>query len=201
MPAQPSGPGRGESAGSGQSVDEGFLLARLAGGDLVAFRTLVDAHLGKVMGLARRMLGDATEAEDVAQEAMTRLWREAPGLRLGAAGVGPWLSRVTANLCIDRLRAGRRQVLSGEIPDTPTPPRQEEALAEQDLGRRVNAALLRLPERQRQALTLFHYEGMGQAEIAGLMALSVEAVESLLSRARRTLRDVLEDEWKGLIGD
>src|SRR5262245_669288 len=90
-----------------QSGEDGLMLARLAGGDVAAFRTVVDRHLPLVLGVARRVLRDDAEAEDVAQEAMLRLWRNAAGLELGPGGLRPWLRRVVTNLCIDRVRAGR----------------------------------------------------------------------------------------------
>ena len=78
-------------------------------------------------------------------------------------------------------------------------PTQATGLEEQDLARRVGEAMNTLPERQRRALTLFHHEGLSQAEVGEILGVSDEAVESLLARARRTLRAALEKEWKGLL--
>src|SRR5215813_12826961 len=86
---------------------ESTLLARVAAGEAQAFRGLVDRHLPTVLAIARRMLKDDAEAEDVAQETMLRLWRNAAGLELGPGGVRPWLRRVASNLCIDRVRFTR----------------------------------------------------------------------------------------------
>jgi RNA polymerase sigma-70 factor (ECF subfamily) len=175
------------------------LLGRLRAGDATAFRALVDRHLRPVAGIARRMLGDDAEAEDVAQEAMLRLWRSAATLELGEGGVRPWLRRVVSNLCIDRIRAGAREHVTDEVPDQETPATQLSGLADRDLSARVDAALKALPERQRLALTLFHFEGLSQLEVAATMGVSDEAVESLLARARRALKAMLEDEWRGLL--
>src|SRR5918997_4063532 len=79
------------------------LLARYAGGDQSAARELTSRHAPRIFALARRMLADAAEAEDVTQETMLRLWRIAPDWQDRAA-VGTWLYRVASNLCIDRLR-------------------------------------------------------------------------------------------------
>jgi RNA polymerase sigma-70 factor (ECF subfamily) len=185
-------PGPGEE-------DEAALVGRVAAGEAQAFRALVDRHLPTVLAIARRMLRDDAEAEDVAQETMLRLWRNAARLELGEGGVRPWLRRVAANLCIDRVRAQRNTSLGDALPEEVEPPSQMTRLAERELGRRVDAALKALPERQRLALTLFHYEGMSQIEVGEVMGISDEAVESLLARARRALKAALKEEWQGLL--
>lgn len=179
--------------------DDRELIGRLRARDGAAFRRLVARHLPMVLGVARRILRDDAEAEDVAQEAMLRLWQGGAGLEIGDGGLKPWLRRVTSNLSIDRLRAGRRTEVTDEVPDQPVAANQFTALAEGDLAGRVQAALLALPERQRQALVLFHYEGLSQVEVGGVLGVSDEAVESLLSRARRGLRAALKDEWRQLL--
>ena len=146
------------------------------------------------------MLRDDAEAEDVAQETLLRLWRNAAGLELGEGGVRPWLRRVASNLCIDRVRARRNTTVTDDAcRRRASRPTQVTHLAERELGQRVDAALKALPERQRLALTLFHYEGMSQIEVGEAMGISDEAVESLLARARRALKVSLKDEWRGLM--
>ena len=184
-----------------EAREDAALVAAAAQGDAAAFRTLVDRHLAGVLAVARRMLRDDAEAEDVAQEAMLRLWRSADGLEVGPPGLRPWLRRVASNLCVDRMRSGKRLMVTDEVPEQVEPATQHSQLEAQDTSERVEAALRALPDRQRLALTLFHYEGLSQIEVGKAMGISDEAVESLLARARRTLKSALRDELSELLAD
>lgn len=181
------------------AVDERDLLARSAAGEAAAFRILTERHIASVTGIARRMLRDDAEAEDVAQEAFLRLWRAGSSLEIGNAGVRPWLRRVVSNLCIDRVRGRKRLTVVEELPEQAESPRQQAVLEEREMQARVDAALKKLPERQRLALTLFQFEGLSQSEVGAEMGISDEAVESLLARARRQLRSELQAEWKAML--
>ncbi|MBR9844400.1 MAG: RNA polymerase sigma factor [Rhodobacteraceae bacterium] len=163
------------------------LLVLYANGDDRAARALTMRLTPRVFAQAFRMLGDRAEAEDVAQEALMRLWKIAPEWRQGEAKVSTWLYRVTANLCTDRLRK-RRSVGIDEIPE-PEDDAVGPAEALQDKARldALQGALNALPDRQRQAVILRHIEGLGNPEIAEIMEISVEAVESLTARGKRAL--------------
>lgn len=165
------------------------LLTLFANGDREAALALTARLTPIVMAHAYRMLGNRDEAEDVAQDAMMRLWKIAGEWRQGEAKVTTWLYRVVANLATDRLRKRKRG--GPALEDVPEP--MDEALgpAETLEARQRQAvlqeALAELPERQRQAVILRHIEGLGNPEIAAIMDISTEAVESLTARGKRAL--------------
>lgn len=163
------------------------LLMRYAAGDQAAARALTLRLTPRVYAHACRMLGVPAEAEDVTQEALLRLWRMAPDWRRGEAQISTWLYRVVANLCTDRLRRARSVALEA-VPE----PEDDALSAAGQMQRRsreaaLQAALNRLPDRQRQAVILRHIEGLANPEIAGIMEISTEAVESLTARGKRAL--------------
>lgn len=198
-------PAQGSSGGPGTAPaapdDEAGLLARAGRGEAAAFRTLAERHLPATLAIARRMLRDDAEAEDVAQDALLRLWRNAAALDVAGGGAKPWLRRVVSNLCIDRIRSARHVDVVEEVPEQPQAADQLDALENREMARRVDAALKALPDRQRLALVMFHYEGLSQIEVGKVLGVSDEAVESLLSRARRALKVALQDEWRELLSD
>jgi len=167
------------------------LMARVRARDAEAFRIIVDRNVIALHRVAYRMIGDATEAEDLAQEALLRLWRDAAKWQVGHAGTGAWLRRVVVNLCLDRLR--RRRFSS----DEEVPERADEALPapeEIDAGRlraATVAAIAALPDRQRAAVVLTYYEEVSNQVAAETLDMNLKAFESLLLRARSALRAAL----------
>jgi RNA polymerase sigma-70 factor (ECF subfamily) len=175
------------------------LVRRIGEGDARATRILVDRHLRRIVTLARRMLGDEAEAEDVAQEVFLRVWREASRWRPGGAKFETWMHRVALNLCYDRLRRRRERVTDTPPELIDEAPSQFDEVHASDRAKRVEAAVLALPERQRAAITLVCFEEMSNIEAAAALGVSVEALESLLARARRALREALAGELAELM--
>ena len=172
-------------------VSDEALLVLYGNGDPAAARSLT-LRLGPLaFRVAVRMLGDRAEAEDVAQEALLRLWKIAPEWRKGEAQVSTWLYRVVTNLATDRLRK-RRGVGLDEAPDVADGAASVvEQLIDEDRAQALEAALAQLPARQRQAVVLRHLEGLSNPEIAAAMEIGVEAVESLTARGKRALAALL----------
>ncbi len=169
------------------------VLARVGQGEEAAFRLLISRKLSRVHGLAVRLLGDRGQADEVAQEAFLRVWRQAPDWRAGQARFDTWLHRVVLNLCHDRRRRWREQP-AAELPEQVDPaPAADQQLDRDDTVRRVRAALGKLPPRQREAIVLQTYQELSNIETAAAMGISVEALESLLSRGRRALRTMLAE--------
>jgi RNA polymerase sigma factor (sigma-70 family) len=179
---------------SGEISDE-TLMVLYANGDRHAALALTQRVTPRVLAYAARLLsGDRAEAEDVAQETMLRLWRVAPSWRQGETKVTTWAYRVATNLCIDRQRSRqrKRQMALDDAPEiADAGPGAEGRLQEADRMAALEAALAQLPDRQRQAVVLRHLEGMTNPEIAAILEIGVEAVESLTARGKRALSALL----------
>lgn len=181
---------------------DGDLVRNAGAGDARAAAVLVRRHLPRMVALGRRMLNDAAEAEDVAQEVFLRVWRDVPNWRPGAAKFETWMHRVALNLCYDRLRRRREKAdpdAGVNVADT-APLASEAWLAEQRAAR-VREALSHLPERQRAAIELVHFQDVTNIAAAETLEISVEALESLLARGRRALKAALAEVAQDLIGD
>jgi RNA polymerase sigma-70 factor (ECF subfamily) len=177
------------------------LVARVAGGDGRAWQAIVDRHSSSILASAWYVLGDRAEAEDVAQETFIRLMGKAGTWQAGGPKLRTWLYRVAVNLCIDRKRQRRTAPLE-DAEERPDPASGEGPLGHRlDVTRAVSRAMAALPERQRIAVTLVHYQGMSNIEAADVLSVSVDALESLLARARRSMRDALAPQRSDLLGE
>jgi RNA polymerase sigma-70 factor, ECF subfamily len=174
--------------------DDTALMGAVATGDSRAFAVLVERHSPAVYRIGWRMLGNHHDAEEIVQECFSRLWQQAPRFTPRGAGVVGWLYRTAMNLCFDRRR--RLRLVSCEEPP-PEPvddaPLADESMAAREAHRAVARALADLPERYRAALVLCYYEGFTNALAAQILDLNIKAMESLLLRARRQMRALLEE--------
>jgi RNA polymerase sigma-70 factor (ECF subfamily) len=168
------------------------LLERVASGDPRAYRQLVERHVRGVHAFVYRMLGSRAEAEEVCQESFLRLWKQADSF-VAHAKPSTWLYRVAHNLAIDRLRRRREASHPLGIEQVPTSERPSTHVYQKQVAQAVERALAALPERQRAAISLVHYQGLSNAEAAEVLGVKVRALESLLARGRQQLRDKLAD--------
>ena len=167
--------------------DEALML-RAGTGDRAACQLLVERHLVRIVTFAHRTLGNRSDAEDAAQDVFLRVWSAAPRWKRGSARFSTWLYRVAMNVCLDRL-AKKHETTADDLPELADPrPEPSLALHGSEVASHVSAALATLPETQRIAVTLCHYQGLRNTEAAEIMSVSVEALESLLARGRRALR-------------
>jgi len=179
-------------------ISDETLLDLYGQGDPAAARALTLRLTPRVLGYAARLLTDRAEAEDVTQEAMLRLWKMAPDWRSGEAKVSTWLYRVVTNLCTDRLRRTRGVDIDAVPEPEDDQPAADERLQQATRMAALDKALATLPDRQREAVVLRHIEGLSNPEIAEILDISVEAVESLTARGKRALAAALSDQREEL---
>lgn len=188
---------RSVPAGLDQATDAD-LLARASSREAAAFATLVDRHFPVVHRVVWRMMNGHVDAEDVAQEAFLKLWRDPTQVREGGALRG-WLMRVATNMVTDRFRTKPMQSVDENFEVVDARATAEEQLDRSRAVAEIDAAVAALPERQKLALTLVHFEHMTNIAAAAIMEVSVDALESLLARARRSLKDHLAANKNALL--
>lgn len=186
---------------SDESTLDFALMVRVGEGDHAAFRQLVERHQNAVIGTVAKMLGNASESEDIAQQVFLRIWRHAKRYRPDAKFT-TYLFTITRNLVYNetRRRSRKKEVSSDEREENSnltaeaSPDRQPDAeMLQAELQRKVDEAIASLPETQRMAVVLRRYEQLSYEEIAVVLKLSVSAVKSLLFRARTSLREALSE--------
>ena len=172
-----------------------MLAARLAGGDMDAAAELYDRYAAQVLGLARRILRNDGDAEEVAQDVFAQAWRTAKSFDASRASLGGWLLMMTRTRAIDRLRArqSRPDLSAPPVPDafpSAQAPAIEQVLSDEQ-ARQIRGALAELPDAQRQALELAYYEGLTHAEIAARLIEPLGTVKTRIRTALLTLRRTL----------
>lgn len=188
-------------ASSNEDAEDVRLMGLVAGGDTVAFETLVERHQALVAGTIARMLGSNSDVEDIAQQVFIRVWKSAARY-VARAKFTTWLLKITRNLVFNEMRRAKRHPHvpvqidpeAEEIPlkdEITAPP--DATLLQEELQGKIDDAIAQLPDTQRMALVLRRYQELSYEEIAEVLELSVPAIKSLLFRARTELRERLQD--------
>lgn len=180
------------------------LLARIAGGDGAALAELYDRLAPMLLALARRILGDPAEAEEVVQEAFLQVWNQAPRYEAQRSAVSTWLVLITRSRAIDRLRTLRvmGRTLDGfqlERKGEQASPEGAASVQDQERRRRVRRELAELPAEQRDVLELAFFEGLTQSEIAERTGTPLGTVKTRTLLAMKKLRKSLQEEIRELI--
>lgn len=175
-------------------MTEAELVEQLSSGDEDAYRILLDRHLASLTAYVTRMMASNADTEDIVQETFLRLWTHGTRYNPDTAKLTTWLHNIAHNLCIDHFRKHNRMVLE----KTEDEPDKQEAFVDQlanlENTKHIEQSLMQLPERQRSAIIMCHYQGMSNREAAVILETSVEALESLMARGRRKLRKLLESK-------
>lgn len=172
--------------------DDETLIVRIAAQDRAAFRLFADRYSGLVFSVAWRMTGHNEAAEDITQDSFLKVWQHANSWDSSkGASVRTWLCRITSNLCIDRYRR-KREIFVSEIPMAEDEKQDtSQTIQDQQRSRIIEQEMQSLPDRQRAALILFHYEHFSVAETASALGTSIKGAENLLYRARQSLKQKL----------
>jgi len=176
------------------------LIAALRRKDMAALEQLLERFGGAMATLARSMLRDAADAQDVVEEALLRAHDAGPRFR-GERGLRTWMLKITANLCRDRLR--RRRFVAGSL-DGPAPivdaglrfdpvGEWDERLDRRAMAERLDVAIAGLPDDQREVVVMRHRLGLSHEEMSAALALPLGTVKSRLARALAALREALRD--------
>ncbi|MFT5185055.1 MAG: RNA polymerase sigma-70 factor (ECF subfamily) [Flavobacteriales bacterium] len=179
-----------------------LLLHRLADGDRRAFDTLVNDHKDLVFNVCYGYLRDHMEAEDLAQEVFIEVSRSVKGFRKDAK-ISTWLYRIAVNKCLDRIRYLKRDKRSGEH-ETPAlyiedpNPSPQDQLESNERKKVLWNALRKLPDKQHTVIVLASIEGLSYAEISAVMELTTGAIESLIFRAKKKLKALLEEHYESI---
>jgi RNA polymerase sigma-70 factor (ECF subfamily) len=174
-----------------QVTDES-LVVQVTLGNRDAYQQLLSRQLSPMSQYVTRMMGHSADTEDILQEVFLRLWTHADRYKPEVAKVSTWLHSIAHHLCIDHLRKHQRLVLTAAPPETIGGEEPDALLSRSHANSRVMQALTTLPERQRSAIILCHYQELSNKDAASILEVSVDALESLLARGRRNLKTRLD---------
>ncbi len=182
-----------------QDISDEALVAQVCDGSSQAFACLVDRHGLRFRAIALRTCRDQTLAEEMVQEAFVKLWTRPSAFNAKKARFTTWFHRVVVNRCLDELRKKKPEALPEGYDAVDERPGAQVELEIDGSNAVLLAALSRLPERQRSALSLSYLDGYSNMEAAEIMELNIKAYESLLVRARAKMREELKADKADLL--
>jgi RNA polymerase sigma-70 factor (ECF subfamily) len=193
-----------DSAAALRELADADLLRRIAGRRQEALAELYDRHAPLLLAVARRILGNASDAEEVVQETLLQVWTQAGRYDPARSSATTWLVLLTRSRAIDLLRSrGVRQraaVASAlELPAAHTSPEGPRAVLTEERQARVRTALAELPVEQRGVLELAFFGGLSQSEIAERTGIPLGTVKTRTLLAMRKLRQSLREEMRELL--
>lgn len=160
-------------------------------GSAEAFCQVLDFHLGPVTNYVQRMTSNSADTEDLVQETFFRLWSTKDRYDPKKAKLTTWIHKIAHNLCVDSFRASKFESPEMDEPITSGPDSDYDKISRSQW---VSRSLSLLPERQRSAVVMCHYQGLSNREAADVFEISVDALESLLRRGRSQLKALLKDQ-------
>ena len=174
------------------------LITGLKARDERALAALMDRHMRSLYKLAYYMLGDAMSAEDITQRVFIKTWEHSVNWQPGQAKLLSWMRRVATNACLDQIKK-KKPIYTDVVPDSADPADTAyDIIVKTEQKKSVKFAISELPDKQKTALVLSYYQEVSQKEGAAIMDITVSAYESLLVRARKTLKINLADIPHGL---
>ena len=177
-------------------ADELDLIRRMVAGEESAYRKLLEKHLPPLSNYVIRMMVNTADADDIVQETLIRLWTRGDQFSPEKTKLTTWLHKIAHNLCIDHFRKYRRSIDEHPVQEVALTSGPETSRVQQGLSRDITQAMMALPERQRSAIIMCHYQGLSNKEAAIVLDISVDALESLMARGRGKLRQILAADYE-----
>lgn len=190
---------RSGSASGLDDMPDHDLIKHIANGEQAAFSVIVYRYTDRYLAMAERVLSDREEAKDAVQDAFIKLWEKAHSFNAEKAKFSTWFYRIVLNRCLDKKRKKRPVSLPENFEIKDESQNQEEKLDESQAAIKVREQLDGLPETQKTAILLCYFEGLSNKEAAEILDLNIKALESLLSRGRKTLAQKLAPHAKELL--
>jgi len=189
--------GNASAASRLEEESDQTLAAFIGQGDAIAFQILMERHINMHLSFAERMMGNREEAEDIVQDAFSKLWIHAEKFDPSRSKFTTWFYRIVMNRCLDKKRKKTPLSLPENYDAVDQREDPSERLAKKQRERTIRQALNEIPGRQRAAITLCYFEGLSNQEAADILALNIKALESLLCRGRKNLKTLLEGALQG----